>query len=174
MTVIIGNIFSLIACIIMVISGYAKSKKRTILGQTIQIPFDVAACVMLGAVSGAIICALAIPRNILAYKDKMGLGAKLILLIVTLPLSYMFNTKGWIGLLPIVATTIYIVFMGENGDTKYKIVAIISTAFWCAHDFLVQGYVAAIFDFGTIITSFIAIYRIQKDKNNNKIESEQA
>ena len=71
--IIIGNIIALIASILMVYSGVIKQKKKILYVQTVQIGMSVASNLVLGGVVGAIINALSCVRNILCYKDKLGL-----------------------------------------------------------------------------------------------------
>jgi len=60
---------------------------------------------------------------------------------------------------------IFILFMNTKSDIKFKILMIIYITMWLIHDIYIKSYVTAIFDFMTIITSFITIFRI---KNSNK------
>ena len=164
MNLIIGNILSLIGCTIMVASGYIKSKQKTLIWQTVHIVFNTAACFTLGAYSGAIVNALSIPRNILAYKDKLKLPLKLVILALSLSLSIIFNKNGWIGYLPLISTVAYILLMDKVSDIPFKILIVATCVLWGLHDFLVQDYVAAAFDAGCTITSSIAIFRLCREK----------
>ena len=55
MQIIIANIIALIASIVMVYSGYLKTKKKIIYAQSIQIGLLVVSNIILGGITGAII-----------------------------------------------------------------------------------------------------------------------
>lgn len=161
---LIGNIVALIASILMVIGGYIKSKEKTLFVQTIQITLNTISCFVLGAISGSVVNLLSIPRNILAYKNKLTFPIKLIILLSTTTLSIYVNKNGIIGYLPIISTIIYILLMDKLKEDHFKMLIIFTLILWGIHDFMVKSYVSSIFDVISIITSFIAIYRIRKDK----------
>lgn len=68
--IVIGNIFALIASILMVYSGYVKKKKKKkiIFIQTIQIGFSVISNIVLGGITVTIINALNCFRNYYVIK----------------------------------------------------------------------------------------------------------
>ena len=76
-SIIIGNIIAFIASILMVYSGMLKQKKKILYFQTVQIGLSVISNIILGGITGAIINALSLIRNILCYKDKLGLKEKI-------------------------------------------------------------------------------------------------
>ncbi|MBQ5330914.1 MAG: YgjV family protein [Oscillospiraceae bacterium] len=162
--VLIGNGISVIACIILAISGYVKDKNKTLTLQAVQFSLSALVCIVLRAVSGAVINLLSIPRNILAQKDKLTLPAKIVISALTAVFSVAFNTKGWIGLIPIVPTIIYTFLLDKLNEENFKKLVIFLMAFWTVHDFLIQSYVSTVFNVINMITSAIAIYRIRRDR----------
>lgn len=171
--VIIGNVIAFIAAVLMLISGYVKSKKVTLLIQTVEVFLDAVACFVLGAVSGGIVNLFSLVRNILAYLDKFTPVSKAIIILSVSVLSIKFNSNGWVGYLPILSTIIYIVFVDKTDKEKFKILSILTMGLWVVHDFMIQAYVSVLFDLGTIITSSIAIYRIGKDKQKGAYYEEE-
>lgn len=107
-SIIIGNIIALIASILMVYSGMLKQKKKILYFQTVQIGMSVISNIILGGITGAIINALSMIRNILCYKNKLGLKEKIIITILAIILTFKFNNLGYIGLLPLISTVSYI------------------------------------------------------------------
>lgn len=168
MNILIGNAITLIASIIMVVSGYCTSRSKTLILQTIQIGLDGVACIFLGSYGAAFINALSIPRNVLTYKNKMTLSVKILIGILTV-LSLFFNTIGWIGYLPILSAIIYLYFVDTTDGIQFKLLVIVTLMLWTIHDYYIQNYVAVTFNVGCIITSSIAIYRLQKGKENETI-----
>ena len=168
-TIIIGNVIALTASIIMVYSGYLKEKKKILFTQLIQIALAVVSNLILGGYTGAIINAVGCVRNVLCYKDKLGTKEKVFLIVISAILSIAFNNLGWIGYMPLVSTTVYIIFMNIKDVKKFKYLTIVTMILWFVYDFYIKAYTAAIFDFMTVITSTIAIIQIirKKEKNNN-------
>lgn len=175
MPVLIGNIISFIACVIMVISGYIKSKDKTLTLQTIQIALSAVSCLFLSAYSGAIINLLSVPRNILAQKNKLSMKYKIVLLTATVGLScsvtlYTGLKQGyieWIGFVPLISTVTYMLLMDKLNEINFKKLIIFTMIVWIIHDAGVKNYVSVVFNTLNIITSYIAIYRIRKQLSVN-------
>lgn len=158
--IIIGNIIALIASIIMVYSGFLKQKKTILYAQTIQIGLSVLSNIVLGGITGAIINALSCVRNILCYKDKLDLKAKIILISLAITLSLMFNNLGVIGLLPVISTITYILLMNTKDIIKFKWLIIFTMLMWLIYDLFIKSYTSAIFDFMNIVANIISIIQI--------------
>lgn len=103
----------------MVYSGFLK-KKKFLYAQTIQIGLSVLSNLILGGITGAIINALSCIRNILCYKNKLNIIAKIILILFSIILSIMFNNLGVIGLFPVIITVTYILLMNIKDVVKFK------------------------------------------------------
>lgn len=179
MQIIIGNIISLIACVIMVISGYIKSKNTTLTLQTIQIGLSAVSCFILTAYSGMIINLLSVPRNILAQKNKLKLSYKILLLFLTISLSCIVTLQKskaqgyleWIGFVPLISTITYILLMDKLDDLNFKWLVIFTMIVWIIHDFVIKNYVSVIFNVLNIVTSLIAIHNIKIDKQKDTRKS---
>lgn len=160
--VVIGNIIALIASILMVLAGLQKKKKKILFIQIIQIALSVISNLVLGGYTGAIINALSCVRDILCYKDKMGTKEKIIIIILAVGLSLAFNNLGWIGLLPLIATVVYISFMNTKDVVKFKLLIIFSMVMWLIYDLYIKSYTSGIFDFMSVIANIVAIWQIKR------------
>ena len=175
---IVGNIIAFIAAAIMMYTGYVKNKKKIIFLQTVQIGMSVISNIVLGGISGAIVNAVSCVRNIVCYKNKLDMRAKIIFVIVTTALTIAFNNLLFIGLLPLAASLTYIVFMTEKNVIKFKIITIATLIMWGIYDLYIQSYTSACFDFLTVTTNIIAIVQIRKgiykgvDRNGNPIKKQ--
>ena len=119
-TILIANAIALIASLLMVYTGYIKKKEKILFFQTIQIGLSVISNLILGGITGAIINALGLIRNILCYKEKLNKMAQIILIILSILLGVYFNNLALIGLLPIISNVVYIVFMNIKDVIKFK------------------------------------------------------
>lgn len=123
--------------------------------------------IVLGAITGAIINALSCIRNILCYKNKLDLKAKIILILLSTILSLIFNNLGLIGLLPVISTVVYILLMNTKDVVKFKWLSIFTMLMWLVYDLFIKSYTSAIFDFMNIMANIISIIQISL-RNNKK------
>lgn len=163
--IILGNIIALIASLIMVYTGLIKSRKKIIYVQTIQILLFAFSCFILGGYSGMIVNIVCAIRNILSYRNKLGLKEKIILSIIGGFISIYFNNLGFIGLLPVIGTTVYIWFINVKDVVKFKILNTFTITLWAIYDFNILSYTSVFFDSMTIIAN---IYSIKLIKDNEK------
>lgn len=164
-SIIIGNIIALIASILMVYSGTLKQKKRILYFQTVQIGMSVISNIILGGITGAIINALSMIRNILCYKDKLGLKEKIIITILATVFTFKFNNLGYIGLLPLISTIVYIWLMSIKNVKKFKLLITFTMLMWFIYDIAIKSYTSAIFDFMNIVANIVTIFQIKSVKN---------
>ena len=160
-SIIIGNIIALIASILMVYSGMLKQKKKILYFQTVQIGMSVISNIILGGITGAIINALSMIRNILCYKNKLGLKEKIIITILATILTFKFNNLGYIGLLPLISTVSYIWLMNIKDVRKFKLLIIFTMLMWLIYDVVIKSYTSAIFDFMNIIANMLTLLQIK-------------
>lgn len=168
--IVIGNIIALIASLLMVYSGIIKQKKKILYVQTVQIGLSVASNIVLGGIVGAIINALSCVRNVLCYKDKLGLKEKIIITLLATILSIVFNNLGIIGILPLISTIVYLWLMNLTDVIKFKILIIFTMVLWLIYDICIKSYSSAVFDFLNVIANVISIYQL-KIKGKRKIKN---
>ena len=161
MFLIIGNVIALIASLIMVYSGMLKQKKKILYFQTVQIGMSVVSNIILGGITGAIINALSMIRNILCYKDKLGLKEKIVITILAVILTFKFNNLGYIGLLPLISTISYIWLMNIKNIKKFKLLIAFTMLMWFIYDLIIRSYTSAIFDFMSIIANIVTIFEVK-------------
>ena len=121
--------------------------------------------IILGGITGAIINALSMIRNILCYKNKLGLKEKIIITILAIILTFKFNNLGYIGLLPLISTVSYIWLMNVEDVRKFKLLIIFTMLMWLIYDVVIKSYTSAIFDFMNIIANMLTLLQIKLVKN---------
>ena len=168
MNIFIANIIALIGSLLLVFTGSSKEKSKIIVIQTIQIILFVISNILLDGMTGAIINILCIIRNILYYKNLLKTNAKAILIILSLLFTISFNNLGFIGLLPLISNITYILFMHLRNVVHFKLLIAFNTFCWLIYDFSIKSYTSAVFDFLTIVATFISIYQI-KHTNKKKL-----
>ena len=161
-TLIIGNIIALIAASIQFVIGIIKDRKKIILLQTIQFFTFSISTFILGGFTGAIANLINAIRNILSYKEKLTKNIIILIILVSTILTLAFNNLGFIGLLPLINTIIYTVFINQKNPFKFKILFLITIILWFIYDFTIKAYTSAFFDIFTIIVTCITAYQIYK------------
>lgn len=142
-----------------------KQKKKKLYFQTVQIGMSVISNIILGGITGAIINALSMIRNILCYKNKLGLKEKIIITILAIILTFKFNNLEYIGLLPLISTVSYIWLMNTKDVRKFKLLIIFTMLMWLIYDVVIKSYTSAIFDFMNIIANMLTLLQIKLVKN---------
>ena len=98
-------------------------------------------------------------RNIFAYKDKLKLPIKLLVIFLSIVISLAFNNIGFFVIFPILS------FVADTKNVVlFKWIIILGNVFWLIHDIHVMSYVAVVFDILGTITNLIGIIRIKKSK----------
>lgn len=161
---IYGNVVALIASLLMVYAGTIKDRKKIIYIQTLQISTFTLSALILGGYTGAIVNLISIARNILCYKDKLTNSMKAILILLSIIFSLLFNNLGFLGLLPLISTVIYTLFMDVKSAIKLKLLIVFTIMFWLIYDILIHSYTSAVFDFFTMIFHTITICQLSKKK----------
>ena len=104
-------------------------------------------------------------RNILCYKNKLGLKEKIIITILAIILTFKFNNLGYIVLLPLISTVSYIWLMNIKDVRKFKLLIIFTMLMWLIYDVVIKSYTSAIFDFMNIIANMLTLLQIKLVKN---------
>ena len=162
MNLIIGNILVLISSLIMVSIGLIKNKKKILITQNIQIMIYTFSNVFLGGYTGIILNIVNIFRNYLCYKGQLKLQYKIIISIISISLSLLFNNLGIFGLLPLLGSTLYLWFMNVTNIIKFKQLIIFTISTWLIYNIIIQSYTSVLFNIITIITNFLSIIKIKK------------
>jgi hypothetical protein len=146
----------------MSVAGLPKSKKTSLVLQSIQILIAAIANLVLGSYPGFVINMLSVVRNILSQKEKLTTIPKIVLIVLTIVISLCYNDIGVFVIFPLLSFIMFTFFINTKDDKRFKYMVIISNVFWGIHDFYVKAYVAVFFDVISSITNIIGIYRIQK------------
>ncbi|MBR1600222.1 MAG: YgjV family protein [Alphaproteobacteria bacterium] len=162
---IVGNIFSLFAAFCIVISVVKKSKKDLILWQLWSIILSTFSCLALYAYAAVITCIMDLIRNALAYKDKLSLKITLILVVLCIIFGLWINNLGIIGILAIVASSSYTIFMyTTKNEQQMRWAFVFNQLLWLIHDIYIQAYPSAITD---LVLASWTLFQIYRNSRNN-------
>ena len=162
MTIIIANIIDFIAALIQVGSGAIKKKSKILAVQIVQLLMQGVSMLLVGGITGAISNVISCWRNYLCYKEKLNKIWKGILIAASVAMTVLFNNQGWIGVIPVVVCTVYILLMDVKDPVKFKLLVTLSFIPWIVYHFVLKLYVAAVFDAASVITSAITLFLMIK------------
>ena len=157
---ILGNIFSFLYAVCIAISVIKKNKKDLIMWQVLDITFNMLSNVVLHAYAALASNSVGLVRNFLAYKGKLSRNVTYTLFVVTIVIGVWNNNLGFIGLLPVIASSSYTICMyTTKNDQQMRWALVPNLIMWVIHDLYVQAYPAAIVNALLSIWTAIQIYR---------------
>ena len=160
---VLGNIFAALGAVCVIISVAQKNKQDLIWWQAINAFFSILSCIALFAYAALVTNCFSMIRNILAYKNKLTLTATFVLSIICLITGVYMNNLGTIGLLAIIASVSYTIFMyTTKNDQQMRYAVVFNSILWLIHDYYIKSYPTVLM--GVI---FIAWTIIQILKNNS-------
>lgn len=121
---------------------------------------------VLGGITGAIINAISLIRNILCYKNKLGTKAKIFITFINVILCVLFNNLGLIGFLPLINTVAYIWLMTTKNVRKFKLLIAFTMLMWLIYDITIKSYTSALFDFLNLSANLLTFFKIKNFNNN--------
>ncbi|MBR4316710.1 MAG: YgjV family protein [Alphaproteobacteria bacterium] len=144
-SIIIGNLFSLLSAICVAISVVKKNKKDFMHWQIGEALFGMIVNIILSAYTALVISIVCFIRNILSYKNKLTKNITLILLVISAVIGLYANNLGTIGLLPIIASSSYTlcIYITKN-EQQMRYASVINTLLWFFHDKYIKAYPSAI------------------------------
>ena len=160
---ILGNLFSFLSASCIAISVIKRNKSDLIWWQIIDIIFCLFSNVFLAAYSALITNLISLLRNILSYKNKLNVKLTILLTILCIIVGFLVNNRGIFGILAIIASASYTVFMyttKNNQQMRYAL--IFNLTLWFIHDFYIQAYPSTILEFFLVLWTGIQILRNQK------------
>lgn len=178
MTIIIGNVLALISKGFMILSFHKKTKKGIMGFQIFDGIFNLLSLLVLKGYSGVTTVIVSLTRNMLTYVNeckhiknkKLLLFEMVALLIVNNTLGLICNNRGYWGLLPLVASTIYTMslFLSNNAIFIKKIL-LINLILWTIYNFVVNNFVGGLMSVIGIVNIIISLYRTHKDNKSKEV-----
>ena len=168
MNILLGNLVSLVGCIVMVLIGLIKNKERYIVMQTLQFGLNALSHFLLGGYGGSIAALVSVVRNLIIAKWKCTVWLKIGVIILQVILSIPTITENPITWLPVIATVMFTWYVDTENVMWFKWVIIITLAMWIVYDVYHYNYVSIWFSIFTIITNGISMVKIHKERKAEK------
>ena len=159
--VIVGNVCSLCAMVTDSISSTRKKHKEILAIQTLSQLFYGAGSIILKGYSSTAQNVVGILRNLAAMKNVRSKVVEWVLISLGVVLGILFNNRGLIGWLPIVANLEYsiAVFRFKNKERSLKIAFMINMLMYSVFSVVIQNYVGAVANLFVAGTTLISLIR---------------
>ena len=161
MGIILGNVFSLCASISDTLSSSRKTARGVLLVQILSQVFYLASTLALKGYSAAVQNAVSIFRNLAAISKKENKLVEWILVILGVILGLVFNNRGFIGLLPVVANLEYTlaVFRFKDNERALKIAFAICIALFMVFNVALLNFVGAITNAMVLVMTILFVVK---------------
>lgn len=160
---IIANILSLVGTIVLVWSMFVKSKETMLLLQAGNYILGAFSTTMANSYAAACSSIISLFRN-LYLSQKASIPATVVFSILYIVLGAFTNTLGFIGLLPVLASveyTLFVQFAKTSQILRYG--ALINLGLWLIHDICIQLYGSVISDIILVIITTISIIKFYNE-----------
>ena len=167
--VIIGNICSLCAMISDSISGTRKNRSQILGIQILSQFFYGAGSIILKGYSSTVQNVVAVLRNLAAMKNIKSKVIEWTLIILGVVLGIVFNNRGLIGWLPIIANLEYslAVFRFKDSEKGIKIALIINMLMFSFFSFAIMNYVGVVTNIVVAVTTSISLIKEARQRKND-------
>ena len=162
-SIIMGNICSLLAMITDSISSSRKTAKEVLMVQNIsQLIYGVGS-VLLKGYSGAVQNLVSIIRNLVAIKNINSKLLEWILVALGVVLGICFNNRGFVGYLPVIANLQYTlaVFRFKDNERALKISFMICMAMFVIFNGAILNFIGAATNLFVLIATMIMLFKKQ-------------
>ena len=174
--IILGNIFSLCAMISDSISGTRKKHSEIMAVQIVSQFFYGASSIALKGYSSTAQNAVAVFRNLAAMKNIKSKVLEWILILAGVVLGVLFNNRGLLGWLPIVANLEYsvAVFKLKNNEKALKLAFIINMIMYAVFSAVIKNYVGVLSCTVIAVTTAVSLIRAAAGKEEQASENDRS
>ena len=160
-SVILGNVCSLLAMITDSISSTRKTAKGVLLVQCVSQMIYFVGTILLKGYSGAVQNAVSIIRNLVAIRKINSAVVEWTLVILGVALGIGFNNLGLIGYLPVVANLQYTlaVFRFKDNERALKISFAICIGLFALFNLAIYNFVGAGTNLFVMISTLIFLFK---------------
>ena len=168
---IIGNIISFIAGILIILSMWVNDEKEAYKYQFLNAFILMISSVFFFSWTGVTTMAIAASRNAFVYKDKLTFNWTVFFIVISIVLGFLVNTRGIIGFLPIIAIVqITICNYYLKSIKSIKTSFIVNSAFYIVYFLAIYDFSSCAFETITVIIGLISLFKlIFADKEDEQL-----
>ena len=159
--IIIGNIISFVAAVLLGLSCWSKNPKRVFIYQFIENLFLSLSSLVFGSYSAAVSTLLSTVKSFIIVKGRYKKKTMIFFVISIAVLGVLTNTKGLIGLLPVIATVQFTYCNYKLTSIKgIKWTFIINLLIWDIYAFWIRDFSSGIAWAITLIVTIVSLMTI--------------
>ena len=150
--ILIGNIISFGAAVCMLWSTFSRSFKNIFLLQFFECVLLAIANIFFGVYAGVAVLLLSATRNLLVAKGFYTKPVMGVCIVLTVVLSFLTNNRGFLGLIPMIATlqfTVCSLLVTSVKGTRLSI--LVNTLFWVVYSILIK-------DLSTFVSDSVVLF----------------
>ena len=160
LNILLGELFSFIAAFFLALSTFRTKKNKMLIFQLADSIFNAISNLFLNSFSGFVVNIFTSIRNYLSIKEKFNKRELFFYVILILIIGIKVNNKGIVGILPIIASVEYSLFMHKSKSSQImRIALLINLSLWLIYDFFIKSYPMFIMDLVIILITVINIIR---------------
>ena len=159
--VMCGNIISFVAAVLLGLSCWCKNPKRVFVYQFVENLFLSLSSVVFGSYSAAVSTLLSTAKSLVIVKGRYTKKTMIFFAVTIAVLGVLTNTKGLIGLLPVIATVQFTYCNYKLTDIKgIKWTFIINLLIWDVYAFWIKDFSSGIAWAITLIVTVVSLLTI--------------
>ena len=159
--ILIGNAFSLCAMVSDSVSGTRKKHSEMMTVQIVSQFFYAASSIVLKGYSSTAQNAVAVFRNLAAMKNVKSKVLEWALILAGVVLGIIFNNRGLMGWLPIIANLEYsiAVFKLKDNEKALKLAFIINMVMYAVFSAIIKNYVGVFSCTVIAVTTAVSLFK---------------
>lgn len=168
--ILIGNLISFMGCSLMVLIGFIKNKDKILLAQCGQFSIMSVGNLVLGSISGSISGVIAVIRIIVFKHVRVTVWLKLGFIALQFVLTAMTGAETLVQWIPPLSMVLYTWFLDTDSAIVFKLANVSGVIMWVFHDWYFKNYVSCAFNVFTIVSTFVGIWLILRDRKKEASE----
>jgi len=167
--IIVGNVCAVGAMLSDSVSGTRKTRREILLVQCVSQLFYIASSLILKGYSATVQNVVSIARNLFAAYDKKNKAIEYVLIILPVVLGIVFNNRGLLGYLPVLANLEYsvAVFAIKDKPVVLKYALIVNCILFCVFNFAILNFVSGVACIVIVITTSVSVYKEKRAAKKN-------
>ena len=165
--IIVGNVFSLCAMATDAFSGTRKKHRQIMAVQIVSQFFYGASSIALKGYSSTVQNVVAVFRNFAAMKNVKSKTLEWALVLAGVVLGIVFNNRGILGWLPIIANLEYSVsvFKFKDNEKALKLAFILNMVMYAVFSLAIMNYVGTVSCTVIAVTTAVSLFRAKNEKD---------
>lgn len=165
MNILIGNLVSLVAACFLAASCISRNNRRVFTYQCMESLTVAVSSLFFTAYAASASMLLSALRNWLVSRGKYTKPVMLFFLIAGVVIGVAINVRGWLGLVPVIATAQYTLccfYVKGVLTTKYSIA--VNLLMWVIYSFLILDFSTAISNAIVLVLDIGVIIKMHREK----------